>query len=67
MKPFQPASDQPVTPRAAEAVHDVARPWHSSQWHPNAQEFTRGVEVTEVLETLPGELWDLFTPAARTN
>lgn len=31
-------------------------------WQP-PQDFSRGVEVTEVSDTACGELWDLFNPA----
>jgi hypothetical protein len=36
----------------------------SRQWHPSVLEFEDGVDVTEVVDTLPGELWDLFRPSA---
>jgi hypothetical protein len=36
----------------------------SRQWHPSVLEFEEGVEVTEVDDTLPGELWELFRPGA---
>lgn len=32
-------------------------------WHPTMREFAGGVEVTEVVDTLPGELLELFKPA----
>jgi hypothetical protein len=34
----------------------------SRQWHPSVLEFEDGVDVIEVVDTLPGELWDLFCP-----
>jgi hypothetical protein len=33
------------------------------QWHPSVLEFEDGVDVSEVVDTLPGELWDLFRPS----
>jgi hypothetical protein len=36
----------------------------SRQWHPSVLEFEDGVDVTEVVDTLPGELWDLFRRSA---
>ena len=36
----------------------------SVPWHPSAVEFTRGVEVTEVMDSLPAELLELFNPPA---
>jgi hypothetical protein len=29
-------------------------------WHPTVVEFTGGLEVTEVLDSIPGELLELF-------
>ena len=33
------------------------------QWHPSVLEFEDGVDVSEIVDTLPGELWDLFRPS----
>jgi hypothetical protein len=35
----------------------------SRQWHPSVLEFEDGVDVSEVVDTMPGELWDLFHPS----
>jgi len=55
MKPAQPlvGSAQPSVPPAAGAEGTGPR-------HPAAVEFARGVEVTEVVDSLPGELLELF-------
>jgi hypothetical protein len=35
----------------------------SRPWHPSVLEFEDGVDVSEIVDTLPGELWDLFRPS----
>lgn len=55
MKPSQPM------PRVA--VAKVAAESDAKVWHPTMVEFNRGVEVTEVVDSLPGELLELFKPA----
>jgi hypothetical protein len=37
------------------------------QWHPSALDFTDGVEVVEVVGTMPAELQDLFPPTSKPN
>ena len=37
------------------------------QWHPSALDFTDGVEVVEVVGTMPAELQDLFPPMDKPN
>jgi len=34
----------------------------SNLWHPTVVEFTGGLEVTEVVDSIPAELLDLFLP-----
>ena len=55
MKPAQPLVSPalPSVPPAAGAEGVVPR-------HPVAVEFARGVEVTEVVDSMPGELLELF-------
>jgi hypothetical protein len=40
----------------------ASRKDESRQWHPSVLEFEDGVDVSEVVDTLPGELLDLFRP-----
>lgn len=54
-----PHDTPPRSPGPAKPVEPGSVPWH-----PSAVEFTRGVEVTEVMDSLPAELLDLFIPPA---
>jgi len=59
MKPPLPSLDNTArAPVPTSTDTDVFR-----QGHPVALEFARGVEVVEVLDSLPGELLELFQPA----
>jgi hypothetical protein len=59
MKQSQPSLGTPGASKTpAHADLDVARPWH-----PTVLGFTLGVEVTEVVDSLPGELLELFKTA----
>ena len=37
------------------------------QYHPSVLDFTDGVEVTEMVGTLPGELQQLFAPDVKSS
>ena len=56
MKPSQPFIDTNVPSKPQPGAGSEVSP----QRHPAAQEFVRGLEVTEVVDSLPGELLDLF-------
>ena len=58
MKPPLPSLHNTARAQAPIADTDVFR-----QGHPVALEFARGVEVVEVLDSLPGKLLELFQPA----
>ena len=57
-----------MTPADLAAAAELARKKRASQkddsrqWHPSVLEFEDGVDVSEVVDTLPNELWDLFSP-----
>jgi len=56
MKPTQPF----VAPAVPSGASMSVQPEGPLQRHPAAVEFVRGVEVTEVVDSLPGELLELF-------
>jgi hypothetical protein len=56
MKPNSPPSRSAAGKAQADA--EAAK-----LWHPTLVEFSRGVEVTEVVDSIPGELLELFKPA----
>jgi len=59
MKQSQPSLGSPgASTTPARADLEVARPWH-----PTVLEFNLGVEVTEMVDSLPGELLELFKTA----
>lgn len=59
MKPPPPSLDNTAGAQVATGTDtDVFR-----QGHPVALEFARGVEVVEMLDSLSGELLELFHPA----
>jgi hypothetical protein len=61
MRPTRPAPlARQVAPRRVEAA-DSRLP------HPSALDFANGVDVTEVLGTLPAELRDLFPELGRLD
>ena len=58
MKPHKPLID-PFAPVQKRTPADRGDP-HSR--HEAQADFARGVDVVEVMETMPAELWDLFQP-----
>jgi hypothetical protein len=58
----------PSLPRTATVAKTAAgADAEAKVWHPTLVDFNRGVEVTEVLDSLPGELLELFKPAPPTG
>jgi hypothetical protein len=47
----------------ASRLPDDAPPRHAAGgWHESSLELQRGCVVSEVMDTLPGELWDALAP-----
>ena len=56
--------NQPTTPRATPKPAAPSRPdVDARSWNPAAADFAKGVEVTEVVGTLPDDLLELFQSA----
>ena len=61
--PLQPLSMSPhATPREGERVASTdADRYESAGWHVSSLDLRSGLEVTEVFDTAPAELWDVLT------